>query len=131
MSTYVREKVLRIPLEKLNIKFTEEEEDDLGWAVENRFPDIFDYGAEGKFQLAPTESNFIDFVLEKEWDADGEYGKIRSLTENEKSKYLPKFQQIDPDVNMDDVRLVEFCWYNGCEAPDYYDETDDPFYQEV
>lgn len=131
MSTYVREKVLRIPLEKLNIKFTEDEEDDLGWAVENRFPGIVDYGKEGKFQLAPTERNFIDFVLEKEWDADGEYGKTRSLTEREKAKYLPKFQQIDPNVNMDDVRLVEFCWYNGCEAEDYYDETDDPFYREV
>ena len=131
MSTYVREKVLRIPLEKLNLQFTEEEEDDLCWAIEKRFPDIFSYGKEGKFQFAPTVSSFIDFVLEKEWDADGEYGKTRSLTENEKAKYLPKFQQIDPDVNMDDVRLVAFCWYNGCEAPDYYAETDDPFYQEV
>lgn len=131
MSTYVREKVLRIPMEKLNIKFTEEEEDDLGWAVEKRFPEIFDYGTEGKFQLAPTESLFVDFLLDKEWDADGEYGKTRSLTENEKLKYLPKFQQIDPDVNMDDVRLVEFCWYNCCEAPDYYDHMNDPFYDEV
>lgn len=131
MSTYVREKVLRIPLEKLNLQFTEEEKDDLSWSLEERFPDIFDYATEGKFQLAPTSCDFVDFVLEKEWDADGEYGKTRSLSECEKAKYLPKFQQIDPDVNMDDVRLVEFCWYNGCEAPDYYDETDDPFYQEV
>jgi hypothetical protein len=22
---------------------------------------------------------------------------------------------------MDDVRFVEFCWYDGCEAPDYYE----------
>lgn len=131
MSTYVREKVLRIPLEKLNLKFTEEEEDDLSWAIEKRFPDIFDYGTDGRFQLAPTETNFVDFVLEKEWDADGEYGKTRSLTDREKAKYLPKFQQIDADVNMDDVRLVEFCWYNGCEAPDYYDDVNDPFYDEV
>jgi hypothetical protein len=32
---------------------------------------------------------------------------------------------------MDDVRLVEFCWYNCSEAPDYYDEENDDFYKEV
>lgn len=131
MSTYVRKKVLRIPLEKLNLTFTEEEMDDLGWAIEKRFPGNFICGAKGKFQLSPTRSLFIDFVLDREWDADGEYGKTRALTEREKAKYLPVFQQIDPDVNMDFVRLVEFCWYNGCEAPDYYDHMNDPFYDEV
>jgi hypothetical protein len=131
MSTYVREKVLRIPMDKLNISFTEEEMDDLGWAIEKKFHEFFDYGTVGKFQLAPTCSNFVDLLLEKECDADGEYGKIRTLSDREKSKYLPEFQKIDPNVNMDFVRLVEFCWYNGCEAPDYYDETKDPFYDEV
>lgn len=130
MSTYVREKVLRIPLDKLGISFTEEEEDDLGWAIENRFPDIFGYADVGRFQLAPTYTSFVDYVLEYEYDANGEYGKTRSLTDREKAKYLPKFQQICPDVNMDNVRLVEFCWYNGCEAPDYYNEVNDPFYHE-
>ena len=131
MSTYVREKVLRIPLEKLNLTFTEDEMDDLSWSIEKRFPDIFSYAKEGKFQTAPTESLFIDFVLDYECDADGEYGKTRSLTENEKRKYISMFQKIDPEVNMDFVRLVEFCYYNGCEAPDYYDHMNDPFYDEV
>lgn len=131
MSTYVREKVLRIPLDKLNLSFTDDEMDDLGWAIEERFPDIFEYAEVGKFQCSPTEEPFIDFVLDYEYDADGEYGKTRALTEREKEKYLPMFQKIDPDVNMDFVRLVEFCWYNGCEAPGYYDEVNDSFYDEV
>lgn len=131
MSTYVREKVLRIPLEKLNLSFTDDEMDDLGWAIEERFPDIFDYAEVGKFQLAPTEERFVDFVLDYEYDACGEYGKTRALTEREKEKYLPMFQKIDPDVNMDFVRLVEFCWYNGCEAEGYYDAVNDDFYDEV
>lgn len=132
MSTYVREKVLRIPFEKLNLEFTEEEEEDLGFALEERFRGIFDYGTVGMFQTSPTTTFFIDYVLEREDDACGEYGKTRSLTNSEKAKYLPKFQQIDPDVSMDYVRLVEFCWYNGSEAPDYYDDVNDPFYhQEV
>ena len=65
------------------------------------------------------------------WAADGEYGKTCSLTEREKAKYLSMFQQICPGVNMDDVRLVDFCWYTKSAAPDYYDETDDSFYDEV
>lgn len=131
MSTYVREKVLRIPLDKLNLTFSDEEMYDLGYSFEQRFKGIYEYGKIGKFQLAPTESLFIDFVLDREYDADGEYGKTRALSDREKAKYLPVFQQIDPSVNMDFVRLVEFCWYNGCEADDYYDEVNDPFYDEV
>lgn len=131
MSTYVREKVLRIPLDKLNLHFTEEEMDDLGFSIEERFKDIWGYGDIGKFQLAPTETYFVDFVLDYEYDACGEFGKTRALSEREKEKYRPMFQKVDPDVNMDFVRLVEFCWYNGCEAEDYYDETKDDFYDEV
>jgi hypothetical protein len=131
MSDYVREKVLRVPVDRLNLCFTDEEMDDLGWSIEKRFSDIFGYADIGKFQFAPTYENFIDFVLDYEYGACGEYGKTRALTEREKEKYLPVFQKIDPDVNMDFVRLVEFCWYNCCEAPDYYDETKDDFNDEV
>ena len=131
MSTYVREKVLRIPLSNLNFHFSQDELNDLGWALEKRFPEIFDYAEIGKFQLAPTVTNYIDYVLDYEYDADGEYGKTRALYECEKEKYLSVFQQIDKDINMNNVRLVEFCWYNGCEAPDYYDDVEDPFYEVV
>lgn len=141
MSTYVREKVLRIPRHKMNFahivralkeKFQNEDVmDDLNFYIESALPNLFDYATVGKFQIAPTEENYIDYVLEYEWDANGEYGKTRALYESEKAKYEPIFNQIDPDINMDFVRLVEFCWYNGTEAPDYYDDTNDSFYDEV
>lgn len=141
MSTYVREKVLRIPRYKMNFahivrrleeKFPDEDVmDDLGFYIEDALPDLFDYAKVGKFQLAPTEEEYIDYVLDYEYDADGEYGKTRALYDSEKKKYEPIFQKIDPDINMDYVRLVEFCWYNGCEAPDYYDDENDSFYDEV
>jgi hypothetical protein len=81
--------------------------------------------------LAPTKEAFIDYVLDREWDCDGDYGKVRELYDSEKEKFRPIFQQLDPDINMDYVRLVEFCWYNGSEAPSYYDPTEDPFYKEL
>ena len=140
MSTYVREKVLRIPREKMNFahivrrleeKFPDKDiMDDLGFYIED-LDNLFDYGKVGKFQLAPTSGAFIDYVLDYEWDCDGEYGKIRELYDSEKNKFRPIFEQLDPDINMDYVRLVEFCWYNGCEAPDYYEPEEDPFYKEL
>lgn len=141
MSTYVREKVLRIPryridfakiVHKLEEKYPEDDiMDDLGFYLEDVLPDLFDYSTKNKFQMSPTREPFIDYVLESEWDCDGEYGKVRELYDSEKEKFRPIFQQLDSEVNMNDVRLVEYCWYNGSEAPDYYDITNDPFYKEL
>ncbi|MBR2502716.1 MAG: hypothetical protein IKB62_01180 [Oscillospiraceae bacterium] len=126
MSDYVKQKVLRVPAEKYG--FTG---DDF-WGLEFKRPELFSYGKEKKFQTAPTSEKFIDYVLEYEYGAAStDYGKTRALTDREKEKYLPVFQQVIPDINMDDVRLVEFCWYNGYEAPDYYDDEYDSFYDEV
>lgn len=140
MSTYVREKVLRIPQEKMNFAYIVrklEEKfpgkdimDDLDFYIED-LDDLFDYGKVNKFQLAPTQEPFIDYVLDYEYDCDGDYGKVRELYDSEKEKFRHVFQQIDPDINMDYVRLVEFCWYDGCDAPSYYDLAEDPFYKEI
>lgn len=141
MSTYVREKVLRIPMDRINMNYIKEIvaekcpdkdiDDDFANYAEFALPHLFDYGEIGKFQIAPTEESFIDYVLDYEWDAYGEYGKTRALYNTERVKYLPIFKQIDPEINMHHVRLVEFCWYNGTEAPDYYDDEHDDFYDEV
>lgn len=141
MSTYVREKVLRVPFEHIDLSYIKKAvaekhpnkdcDDDFCWYLEDVFPDLFDYATIGKFQVAPTESQFLDLVLDYEYDADGEYGKTRALYQSEKVKYFPIFQKIDPNIDMDYVRLVEFCWYNGTEADDYYDDVNDSFYNEV
>ncbi len=141
MSTYVREKVLRIPMDKIDFsliksrmkeKFPDDDiEDDFSFYLEQTCSELFDYAKIGKFQMSPTEYPFLDYVIDHEYDADGEYGKTRALYETEKDKYRSIFQKIDPNIDMNLVRLVEFCWYNGSEAEDYYDETKDPFYDEI
>lgn len=139
MSYYVREKVLRVPFECVDLSYIksviekqhDDYEEDITLYIEHAFPDLFDYSTIGKFQTAPTARPFFDYVLDYEYGAEGEYGKTRALTDNEKKKYLSVFQKIIPNINMNYVRLVEFCWYNCCEAPDYYDEINDPFYDEV
>lgn len=134
MSDYHREKVLRIPMHDMGIN--PEDYDDIGYDLWEKFGDIFYWNGSsvGKFEVAPTEEFFIDFVLENEYGADcGEWGKVRELTVPEKVKYAPVFQKLYPQVNMSRVHLVEFCWYNCSEAPSYYsmDKNKDPFYEEV
>lgn len=72
------------------------------------------------FTFAPTEREFVDYILEYDGDSAGEYGKVRELYSIESEKYLDTFRQLGT-IDMDKVRLVEFCWYNATEAPDYYD----------
>ena len=119
MSDYCIEKVLRYPI------------NESPWDIEDKCPSLFNKELPS-FQVAPTESDFIDYVLESDYGHDsGDWGRNRALSENEKAKYLPIFQQILPNINMDEVRLVEYCWYNCTEAPDYYDEEDNDFDAEV
>lgn len=141
MSTYVRHKVLRVPMDKIDFSFIinkikekfpdEEIEYDFEYYLEKALPELFAYAKIGKFQKSPTITSYLDYVLDYEYDADGEWGRTRALYDSEKEKYLPIFQQVVPDIDMSFVRLVEYSWYNGSEAEDYYDETEDPFYREV
>ena len=133
MSSYVREKVLRVPVDCINLDYIKSkvntddlcDEEDLYELVDS-YLSILD-----KFEISPTYEFFIDYVLEYDYEGSGDYGKIRSLYESEKEKYLPVFKQLDPEIDMNNVRLVEFCWYNGTEAPSYYNDLDDSFYKEV
>lgn len=133
MSDYRQEKVLRIPWSMLHVEGAPDFDDgcELLEFLEEKFPDSFGYHDVGKFQLSPTYDWFIDFVLDVKRNVDGDWGRVRELYPKEKAKYQPVFRKIDSNVNMDAVRLVEYCWYDGCEAPDYYDPMDDPFYDEV
>lgn len=131
MSTYVSETVLRIPYERtgLQTKFADVKE--AHKHLEETFPDLFDYGTERKFQFAPTESTFIDYVVNYDSDAMGEYGKVRDLYPAEKAVYYPIFAKVMPEAEFDAIRVVEFCWYNCTEAPDYYSYEEDGFYKEL
>lgn len=138
MSCYVREKVLRIPFDKLHKDWFANTFDltDPDWKDQLMNHNLFSfwYKDGDYFQISPTETFFIDYVIERDGDAyDGDWGKFRNLTAREQEKYHLTFQQIDPHIDMNDVHLVEYCWYNGTEAPDYYDDTTchDDFYDEV
>lgn len=131
MSSYHRMKVLRIPYEPESWGW-DPYADSWEYVKQHFSEDVFDpYSRKiHTFTFAPTEKEFVDYILEYDWDFEGEYGKVRELYTIESEKYLDTFRQLGT-IDMDKVRLVEFCWYNATEAPDYYDIEDDPFYDPV
>lgn len=98
------------------------------WSIENLL--------KAPFEIAPTEKLFIDYNLPCSNDAEGDWGKVRTLSTSEYSKYEKLFNELfgyQLRCYPDDFRLVEYCWYDCSEAPDYFDESTyhDDFYDEV
>ena len=114
MSARIKMCVLRLPCDRVGI------EDPWAFSEAHKtfFPAFYPYP---HFAVAPTVRGFIDYVLSERLSREESYGKTRGLTPAERRKYTPVIRELFPRVNMDDVRFVEFCWYDGCEAPDYYE----------
>ena len=133
MSDYCRQKALRVPYDKYKSRFLLDisDPDDMNWSLEHAFPNLWGWGDKGKFQFAPTETAYIDYVLDYEYGSEGDWGKVRELYDSEKEKYAPIFAQIIKDLDMNDARLVEYSYWNATDAPDYFDITQDRFYDPV
>ena len=127
MSDYSRNKVVRLRAteKKLGVE-------DI-WDMEEKYKELFTNTRDGKpyFEIAPTEEIFVDYVLFHSYGEEcDDFGRTRKLTESELEKYIPIFQQIYPNVTGDDLRYVDYCFYNCSEAPDYFDDVDE-FYDEI
>lgn len=144
MSDYVHERVLRVPTDRLFAgldwyvnKDWEKEEylNDMSIYLSKKHTGVWaTITTEGMFEIAPTSESFVDFVLVEEWDSYGEWGKTRALYDSEREKFLPLYRKLNANFTVEDmqaVRLVDFCYYNCCEAPDYYDDTVDEFFAEL
>ncbi len=129
MSDYVKIKALRVPLAKYGY-----EEDPYKIESENERAFSAAFGVDGRFfDIVCTNSGtyYLDYVLDTDHDCYGEYYKSRELYQKEQERYEGMFKQLLPKINMNDVHLVEYCWYNCSEPDDCYSTTTDPFYEEV
>lgn len=123
MSEYCHRKAIRM-------KISEEEACKI-FEVDDKW-DIMDCLEKTEFEVAPTNQFFIDYNLPFRNDADGDWGRTRELYSSEYMKYSAKFEELLKDriVKPSELRLVEYCWYDCSEAPDYFTCHDD-FYDEV
>lgn len=130
MSDYVKIKAVRLPfprnlVEKLDAEDCWECEDYL----KGKLGDLwYNYKTKKGFDIECTDNGYyLDYILEKEYGADGEYGFAFLLNDTDKDKYVPLFDTVGVEYNIEDLRKVVYCWYNACEAPDCYDVSEPNF----
>lgn len=126
MSEYCHKKVIRLKIDEETACRLLGVND--GWGIADLL--------KAPFEIAPTETFFIDYNLSCSNEAEGEWGRTRSLSSSEYNKYEKLFNELfryQLRCYPTDFRLVEYCWYSCSEAPDYFDESTyhDNFYEEV
>lgn len=130
MSDYVKRKVIRLPFPKSLI---EKLEVDNCWECEGYLKEKFGilwqrYGQSGNyFDIECTDSNYyLDYIVSKSYE-EGEYGFAWYLNEEDINKYKPLFDKGGFEYDVKDLRKVCYCYYNGTDAPDYYEPTEITF----
>lgn len=122
MSDYVHKKAVRLPLDFEGLGF--EEPYDFEQVLKEKVPSLIRIRNKG-FEVDVTdEGYYIDWTYYYTYgENSGDFGSARELTKKELKTIKPYFDKLGIDYNTKDLRLVDYCYYNGCEAPDYYDTT--------
>lgn len=130
MSDYVHRKVVRLPFpEELLERYKVKDAWDCEVYLSEKLGDLWHISNQNGFEIDATdERTYIDWVYYDTYgESPGEFGTARLLTEKELGIAKPYFDKLDVKYKDEDLRIVEYCYYNCCEAPDYYDivEEDD------
>ena len=111
MSDYVRKKCVRF---KIPQNIIEKLKDD--YNVKKDF--TIGYGED--FDNDKTDY-FLDYQLDYEYGASGDFKNVRLLTDTEFKKYSRIFAKYFSEIGRDELRLVYYSYYNGCDEPSVYE----------
>lgn len=64
---------------------------------------------------------FLDYQLEYEYGASGDFESVRLLTDEEFEKYQKLFSKYFNIIDKNELRLVHYCYYNGVDEPSVYE----------
>lgn len=135
MSDYVRKKAIRFKIPEAIVKDLEKEieEKDLFESPEEillkryKLPDYYEhklneFTINSGYDFEKKESNlFLDYMLDYEYGASGEFENVRLLTEKEFNKYKELFCKYFNILKNDELRLVHYSYYNGVDEPAVYE----------
>lgn len=128
MSDYVRKKCVRFKIPQNTI---DELKNDNDWLVDlllEKFQLKDSYDTENDFTINDgydydnrKEDYFLDYQLEYEYGASGDFESVRLLTDTEFQKYSRMFAKYFNEIGRDELRLVHYCYYNGVDEPSVYE----------
>jgi hypothetical protein len=126
MSDFVHIKAIRLPLDKI-IETKELNSSEVDKYLEDKLGDLFGYHDVKKFERSCTYSNYyLDWVYYYTYgEESGDWGHTSYLTDKEFEKIKPLFEKVVPDVKIEGLRKVDYCYYNCSEPPDYFEVEED------
>ena len=127
MSDYVRKKCVRYKLPQNIIN-----EFDRNDFIEDKLIEKYglkeSYNTENDFTInsglnyrKDEYEYFLDFQLDYEYGASGDFENVRLLTDIEFEKYSRLFAKYFNEIGRDELRLVHYCYYNGVDEPSIYE----------
>lgn len=127
MSDYVREKVIRYPIEEEMLEaYNANDLEELIEILEDKSPEFKDSPEKGFFTMEYSDNyiGYLDYVLNYEYGAcEGDFGISKPLNSVQQLKWNLMFSRFVPNIDSSKFRLVRFCYYNGVDCPEYYDVT--------
>lgn len=128
MSDYVRKKVVRF---KIPENIIEELKNKGEWICDlllEKYNIKENYGIKDDFTInsglnyeTDEYEYFLDYQLDYEYGASGDFENVRLLTDTEFEKYSRKFAVYFNEMGRDELRLVHYCYYNGVDEPSVYE----------
>lgn len=133
MSDYEHKKAIRLPITEpliLEIGFNDMEDfiEQFDQLVNEKCPELYHCGDRiPYFETEVTdERSYIDLVLYYSYGEEcGDWEKASYLSDKEKDFFASYFDKLGIVFETDDLRKVDYCWYNCCEPPDCYNVDDD------
>lgn len=128
MSDYVRKKCVRFKIPQNIINELKGDDDWLVDLLLEKYQLKEDFNLKNDFTIGSGlnyETNeyeyFVDYQLDYEYGASGDFENVRLLTDDEFEKYSRKFAKYFNEIGRDELRLVHYSYYNGVDEPSVYE----------
>lgn len=128
MSDYVHKKAVRLPfpIEILILCNTDDAYECENY-LKNLLDDLWMNDEKNSFFIESTDNAvYIDWVYHYTYgEESGDWGNVRVLSDNELKIIKPYFDKLLVEYKDDDLRVIDYCYYNCCEPTDYYNINND------
>lgn len=127
MSDYVRKKCVRFKIPQ-NIIDELKNDDWILDLLQEKYQLKDNYNVKNDFTINYGEdfdnditNYFLDYQLDYEYGASGDFENVRLLTDAEFKKYSRMFAKYFNEIGRDELRLVHYCYYNGVDEPSIWE----------